>query len=329
MKQIGVLLLASSLSFSAFTQTVSSSCTTSDSVKALYKNDADRLALRIINAQNLTFTDSVEIPQQHSDTILNALIAVYNAFSLPARDTVLAQLSIHTFPNPRMEEIFIQADSILFWMDSLQLGDFTAGQPIIDDLILFYEFSNITYNATPWSINDIVVFNSDSNYNLQPLIDSLNLIPGMVNASANDFLGDGNDITGTIYADHVELIYNYGWGDCVAGCISNRYWKFKVYYDCTVEYVESWGNLIYYFDLKNPKISTTQVYPNPFSDYLILPEMFEAFRYEIYNSAGQKVLSSGSLENKISGLGTLPEGNYLLMLTTSDTIYTCQILKIK
>ena len=329
MKQIAFLLLVLSISFSGFAQIVPSLCITSDSIKALYKNDADRLALRRIYTENLSFTDSVEIPQQQSDTILNALIAVYNAFSLPARDTVIEQLYIHTFPYPRMDEIFLQADSTLFWMDSLQSGDLTTGQPTIDELISFYEFSNVTYNATAWSINDMVVFHSDSNYNLQPFVDSLNLIPGMSGASANDFIGDGNDITATIFLDHVELIYNYGWGDCIAGCINNRYWKFKVYYDCSVEYVESWGSLIYYFDLKDPDISETPVYPNPFIDHLILPELFDAFSYEIYNAAGEKVLSGGSIENKISGLSNLSEGNYLLVITTSDQIYTSQILKVK
>ena len=99
MKKIIAIFVFFIVTHSVISQTVVSSCSASDSVKALYIEDADRLALKKIYAQNLADTNSIITSQVHADTVLKALIAVYNATLLPARNAIVSHYNIHSFPN--------------------------------------------------------------------------------------------------------------------------------------------------------------------------------------------------------------------------------------
>lgn len=327
MKSLIIISLLAGFSNSGFTQVVASSCVASDSIKALYRNDADRLELRKIYDNNLTWVDSVEIPQAESDTILNALIAVYNATSLQARDTVVDIYHIHTFPYPVMNNIAVKADTIQLWMQELANGNLTTGESAIDDLISVYLFDQVTYTDLSWGAADVVTFVSDSNYNLYPLIAELNLVPGVNYAQMNSYAGDGNEIYSTVFSDHVELIYRYSWGDCMSGCINNRYWKFKVYYDCSVEFVSSWGTLIYYMEFESYNKSAISVAPNPFQNQLTITGVNEEYNYEIYSISGEKLHFGTETTNVISGLDILPAGIYVLVLQTENVVMTLRVVK--
>jgi hypothetical protein len=327
MKALIVLFFIGWMSFSVIAQITSSSCIASDSIKALYRNDADRLELRQIYDNNLTWVDSVEIPQAESDTILNALIAVYNATSLQARDTVVDIYHIHTFPYPVMNNIAVKADTIQLWMQELANGNLTTGESTIDDLISVYLFEQVTYTDLSWGAADVVTFISDSNYNLFPLIAELNLVPGVNYAQMNSYAGDGNEIYSTVFPDHVELIYQYSWGDCMSGCINNRYWKFKVYYDCSVEFVLSWGTLIYYMEWESYNKSGISVAPNPFQNQLIIEGVNEEYHYEIYSISGEKLHSGAETINVISNLDFLSAGIYILIIQTENVLKTIQVVK--
>ncbi len=318
------------MSFKGGAQIISSSCIASDSIKALYRNDADRLELRKIYENNLAWVDSTGIPQAESDTILNALIAVYNATLLPERDSVIDLYHIHTFPDPVMNSLVLMADTNAFWMEQLQFGNFTTGQPMIDSLILGYEFGNVYYTNLSWGANDMVVFVSDSNYNLLPLVDSLSLVPGVIIAEENGYAGDGNDIYATVHSDHVELIYELALGDCPSGCTWHRYWKFKVYYDCSVEFVASWGSVfedVVYFGFEDLNSSELIIYPNPFSNQITIPEIRDEFSYSIYSITGQKLIVGIQSTPTISGLDFLTDGVYLIVIQTENVVKTIQIVK--
>jgi hypothetical protein len=226
-------------------QTVVSSCSAPDSIKALYIGDADRLALRKIYNQNLTYTSNVIIPQTHADTVLKALIAVYNATTLPARNSVISQYNIHTFPNPGMNHLEVAADSNLTWMQQLKAGNIPTGNAQVDSLISDYDLTLQFYtNYNGWFPYHVVSFASDSNYNLPPLTDLFENVPGVMFSDPGTVIGDGNDISATIYPNYVQLAYSIGWEDCPSGCIYRHYWTFNVYYNCSVEYLGESGTNI-------------------------------------------------------------------------------------
>lgn len=310
-------------------QVVTSSCTAHDSIIEKYNADADRLTVRKIYSNNLTYVDSIEIPQVHADTILNALIAVYNATSLPARDTIVSMYNIHSFPNPNINSFSVAADSNLIWMQQLKNGIFPTGNSTIDSLTNLYNLYVWNYsNFTSFLGYDVVYFQSDSNYNIQPLSIIYQSIPGVYYSEPVGWGGDGNNITSTINSDHVELVYSVGWGDCPSGCIERRFFKFKVYYDCSVEFVNSYGSslpLLTVFD-QNESLSTL-ISPNPFDNFLDFKGIDFNCDYIMYNLVGQELFRGQIIENQIKNLEWLPSGQYFIQLTKDRLSTTYKLIK--
>lgn len=327
-KFITIIALTISTQFS-FGQIVASSCTAPDSIVEKYNADADRLTVRKIYQYNLTYIDSIEIPQTHTDTILNAMIAVYNATSLPARDTVITMYNIHSFPNPDINSFSVSADSNLTWMQQLKNGIFPTGNSTIDSLTNLYNL-NVTYYSTYFGFMayHTVSFQSDSNYNIQPLSDIYETISGVFFSDPGGWGGDGNDITSTIYSDHVELIYSVGWEDCPSGCIARRYWKFKIYYDCSVEFVGSYGTPLAIATINElDRTFSTAVFPNPFDNHFAIKGLNEDYDYFIYNMAGQLMTEGKSFKGQTQNLDFLPLGQYLLRVKTNKQITIYKLVK--
>lgn len=329
MKKLAPLITLMILTQFGFGQTVPSSCTAPDSIVKKYNTDADRLTLRKIYQNNLNYVDSIDIPQIHADTILNALIAVYNATFLPARDTVVAIYEIHSFPEPDINRIAITADSNLTWMQQIRNGVSPTGNSTIDSLTNLYHlnltaYSTISFGPYP---THRVIFISDSNYNFQALTSTYTAINDIYSSFTNGWAGGGYEITSTIYSDHVELIYSIGWGDCPSGCSYRRYWKFKVYYDCSVEFVSSYGNsLTTAIGEFNNSLPIT-ISPNPFNSYIKISGIKGNYDYVIYNILGKELVRKKVLENQIDNLDWLPSGYYFLKIDANGKSITKKLMK--
>lgn len=324
-KGIGIFtfLLSAHLSFS---QTVSSSCSGSDGIYNAYLKSAQRLTMRKFMDENSTYLDSIHIPQSHVDTILNALIAVYNATGLAARDTVVTIYGITAQNYPTVDGIYIQPDTSLSWTDSLNNGVIPTGNFYIDSLIGAHYLTLDNYWETGFHDYGTASFDSDSSYNIFALGAAFMEAPMVYGSGLSAFTMDGNDISCIINSDHVELTYSHGWGDCISGCIDKRFWVFKVYFDCSVEYVGSYGDLIYYMDIDNGSEDKIQVYPNPGNSELNLVMTEIPQEYKIYSVSGQLKLSSKVENNKID-ITDLRPGQYILKVTSENYEYSILILK--
>jgi hypothetical protein len=214
--------------------------------------------------ENSIYLDSIHISQSHVDTILSALIAVYNTTGLAARDTVVDIYGIHSQNYPTVDMLYVQADTALPWMDSLNNGVIPTGNVYIDSLISSHYLNLTGYSEFGNFFNyHIASFVSDSSYNLFALGSAFMESPMVFGSGLNALVLDGGDITCNINSDHVELTYSIGWGDCMSGCIYERFWVFKVYFDCSVEYVGSYGDVIYYMDVDHESEEKLHLYPNP------------------------------------------------------------------
>jgi len=89
MKKLVLSFLLGATVFYCNGQIVQSICTAPDSITEKYIDDADRLALRKTFRIGSSYRDSVTFSKSFSNVSQNALIAVYNAYSLPARDSVI------------------------------------------------------------------------------------------------------------------------------------------------------------------------------------------------------------------------------------------------
>ncbi len=247
-------------------QTTSSSCNISDTIASFYKKDADRLAIRRAYSSNSTWKDSINYNRTWSTNYQKALIAVHNATTLAARDTVIKIIKIHTLADPNIKAFYISADSNLTWMKNIRNNVFPTGNQILDNSITKFYFQKTEYDA--WSnvpYHD-VVYRSDTSFNVLPLTNKLFSLPGVVAAGAHGIALDGNDIFDSINVNFTMLTYTFGWQDCYSGCMKRRYWHFKIYNDCSVEYAGSHGNPVP-LDVgiveSTDQIGEVKIFPNP------------------------------------------------------------------
>ncbi len=309
-------------------QIIPSSCTAPDSIVAKYTSDADRLALQTLFHNNLTYTDSVKIPQEFADSMLNALIAVYNAIGLPARDTVINLYTIHTIPIPDMNSVSVSADSNLAWMHNLKNNVIPSGNQTIDSLMTLYNLHVGEYSMHSGHFQyHTVVFQSDSNYNTLALSGIFETIPGVFFSDPLELFGDGNDITAFVFSDHIELIYSVGWGDCLCGCIWRRYWKFTIYYDCSVEFVGSYGSSLPVSVISDRNTTSITIYPNPFQDALFINGLSQEYEYILFDILGQKLLQGQTSEKTLTNLNRLPAGHYFLLIKIDQYRETRKLIK--
>ena len=320
-----VLLIISNFSNA---QVIQSDCSAPDSIVDLYNEDAQRLTLDRIFDQNFPYVDSVIIPTSYSDTVLKALIAVYNAFGIPERDTVIDMLDIHSRTTISMNNFYLSADSLLGWMQNLSLGNLNTGQSVLDDIIATYGFTLTSYSPHPIQSFATAIFLSNDNYNLQPITDAIETITGVWWAESNNWGGDGSTIYSTIYPNYVELTYRYAWGDCPAGCTGERAWKFKVYYDCSVEYIGTEGSVLPPTASINIKETTPLcLYPNPFCNSISIDGVKGIYSYQILNLNGE-IITEGTSSNMNIHLNELVKGSYIISIQSDNQTSRKRIIKL-
>jgi len=308
-------------------------CPAPDSVQAMYQDDADRLALSRTFRNGTTWVDSVAIDPDWSATAMYALLAVYNA-DLPERDTVVDLLSIHVYPSVTLRSVIVSADGALPWMQQLALGNLPTGTPSIDQLIADHGLTLANFYTWPGpSTGDhIAVFEAEAHSNVLALAAMFAAVQGVSYAEPNGNLGDGNTITDSVYADHVRVVYSFGWGDCPAGCTLRRYWEFSVYFDCSVVFSGSWGdNLVGTTDVPQLQLPVVCLYPNPVDDVLHIqlpPGYGNGGEWEVRDATG-RIIMSGRLEgNGIRvPLDGVSRGTFLFALHTSQGLITKLFIK--
>lgn len=315
MRIFAVFVIILFLAQSSVAQKIQSSCEASDSVQSLYKKDAAHLCIDQYKRQSSPSHDSVMIPQQDFNCKMDALMAVYNVKGIPEADTVIRIKKNHDYQDELFYSMRIITDSLYPWMDSLRLKKLPTGNTSLDSLLTLYSitpgaYSTFHYTSTgktdyKCQLNTPLVLNMDALYRAFAKIDIIMLTELK--------FGFGNFITDSVYQDHRELVYYYGWGDCLSGCMYYRAWKFNVYDDCSVEFVDVKGSeLPWPFGFDPLSKSHAKVYPIPFTTSLQIEGLDNAESFKIYGMDGQLVKTGVVEQNQISDLTSLLPGMYLL-----------------
>lgn len=315
-------------------QTVISSCALNDTAAYRFKDDADRLSIRHAYRSNDAWKDSTSINQQVSNRYLKALIAVNNATLIPARDTVTRWLNIHTISrHPELREFFIAADSNLQWIKNLRNNINPCGQQLVDAAILKYGLQKTRFDALPVLPWHTVYWKSGFNFNGNPLASTIgSLVSGIYMIGGENGFNDGIEILDSLNSDFVELLYCYRWGDCIDGCDYGRYWRFRVYNDCSVAYFGTFGDqLPVWASAANESLdlSSVRVYPNPAKDYINVKfNSRELFTFRICNTLGTEIRRSRGEENlhQIDVSGLQP-GVYSIELLTAKNAVVKRFVK--
>ncbi|UKN02001.1 T9SS type A sorting domain-containing protein [Paracrocinitomix mangrovi] len=327
MKSYLTLLLACFAINNGQAQIVQSSCFASDSVKALYMEDAKRLALRKIFAENLTYKDSIHIPQSHADTALNALIAVKNAQNIPEADSLTGGYYFaHTTIPYILDRIIVKADSSLAWMDSLSIGSIPTGDNYIDSLISTHYLNLTNFNSYSY----YAIFESDSSYNMSALADAFMQAPMVYLAQGDSYpWPDPVDIQDTIYPDYVQLTYSIGFNCFMGSCNYHRYWIFKVYYDCSVEFVESYNTSPWTgMTITENSMDNIQIYPNPVKEEFAIQNIEESVNLELLDLSGKIIYSESNYLGDIVNISTLAAGSYLVRVSKDDQSKSMKLIKM-
>lgn len=302
-------------------QTVISSCIAHDTVVKKYRTDSERLTIRRTFSINSPWKDSVKIDPVLKNLFLSALLAVYNATSLPARDSVVKWFHINTMIYPDLNGLFINADSNLIWMKNLRNNVIPTGNTDVDVLLSKYYLQKVSYwNWAGNQLEHMVTFKTDTNCNIDGLAGKFDALPGCSGGGQNWLAFDGNDITDSIAPAFTQLVYSFGWGDCQSGCIFKHYWKFRVYNDCSVQFIGNWGSSVKGFFVglseKNNSLEHLFVYPNPVKSTLFInyQNLFnKSTQLSIYNAIGQLVLET-PFKNELD-LSSLKAGIYYLRIS--------------
>lgn len=334
MKTLKLIFTLSLIAFSIKAQTVTSSCNLNDVNGYLYKDDADRLAIRYSYRFNSTWKDSTWIDQQLSNKYLKALLAVHNATDIPARDTVVTWLNIHTIAQrPELREFFIAADSNLVWLKNLRYNILPCGQPHIDAAITKYGFQKTRFDAVPFLPWHTVYWDASYNFNGNPLASAIgSSVSGISMIGGDNGFSDGIDIRDSLNPNFIDLLYCYRWGDCIDGCDYARYWRFRVYNDCNVEYAGTFGNqLPIWASITNSSNidNSVKIYPVPVQDkFSIESNSNTIVSIVVYNHLGQETIKAtvDDLKTELD-ISNLDSGIYLIQIQTSKGQKLTKILK--
>jgi hypothetical protein len=340
-----LLLLLGVASPSLRAQAVASSCEASGSLEEYYDFDATKLAIRYLyNPANDGTADSSEIVVDsiYKAPILKALLAVHQAYQLPARDEVVDFFNIHALAAPSTNSFNVFADSSEAWVKNWLDGNILTGMEEID---LWVDSFDLVFSKTPemFFVPELQTYLLKANLlsrahlNLRPLLDQLMSVSGVVTAEEEHYQGDTEkDITYVsdslgLYAD---LTYRYGWGTCQDGCNNEHFWEFRVYFaDCTVELLSDGGDIL---DLTDPtKISQIAVFPNPATDVVTVQLIGPArsdFSLQLYDAYGRLVyledrdFYNGFLNIQVD-LHRLPMGVYFLTFNYENQVLTERVVK--
>ncbi|TAK33997.1 MAG: T9SS type A sorting domain-containing protein [Saprospiraceae bacterium] len=237
MKALFTSLMFAIAGAAGFCQPVQSSCEAPDSIKTLYEFDAKVLAVR---EMQFYAPGVIEINQNRIDNFLKMLLAVYNATSLPARDSVVKCKPIHVFPEFDLKSINLGVNSAESWIANFLNGVSPTGNAQADELIDTYHLSPGTYLPSIGFLN----VKSEFDLNMPALAAKFTQLPGVNYAEPNYTVSDGSNIVSApTPIENYEFFYAYRWGDCPSGCLSQHTWHFSVNpIGCTVAFVESYGD---------------------------------------------------------------------------------------
>jgi hypothetical protein len=338
MKKIYIFILLSFCLAPTFAQ-VPSDCTIPQILSGVYERDIKNMVIRRMYENQHADTSLIAIPQNELDTVEEGLAAIFNATSIPQRDSIFNLYCVHD--NTTMMQVYngllVQVDTSYAWTDAWQNLVSITGNPTVDSLLVNYDIIiNQFYN---FSFGNYALLHTDSLWNTYALIDSLETIPGIIYAEPDAIIGGAGKIIFSRVGNARYYDFYFEFNDCFDGCDNYRDWKYKVNPDCSVEYLgyEDWGafgiqplpaplncNVFVAVQEKNNEINF-QISPNPANDMVIInwnnefKKKVDLVLYNIQGTEVKRVMNAGNKEIKID-ISRLPAGTYVLNLYEKNQV---------
>ena len=333
---------------------IPSSCVVPPLLAIEYKRDINQLAVQRLFQLQHPDTILVKIPQAHTDSISEGLAAIFNATSLPERDSVFNLYCVHNL-NPfdgfgAYDGFLVKVDTNFSWTNAWQNLITITGDPQMDTLLTKYNLT-ITqfYN---WAIGNYAVLSVDSSWNIFALMDSIEMVPGVLAVEQNSYVGVAGKISYSTIGNARYYDFYFEYADCFDGCDAYRKWKFKVNPDCSVEYL-SIDNWCYWDQFGTPgmcpfpaplncntftpvkeiadKNVNVLISPNPTNGIFQIEisglDFVSPSTMEIFSMQGELICKSSITNHKSHvDLGTPAKGIYLMKIYNKQMILTRKVV---
>lgn len=352
MKKLILLLVLVSI-FNSIHAQVPSNCTVPPLLANKYSRDISQLATRRMFQLQNPDTALVGIPQEYIDTISEGLAAIFNAASIPERDSVFNLYCVHNYNGGYLGDpyanayvgLLVKVDTSYSWTQSWQNLNTITGNPFMDTILTRYNLT-IT-NFYNWTIGNYAELSLDSfpSWNIFALMDSIEMTAGVIYTEANNIFAAAGYISYNTIGNTRYYNFYFEFADCFDGCDNYRMWSFKVNPDCSVEYLgfvnwSVWNPPLHPFPPpvncntftsvaeNNIQKVNCLIFPNPTSGKLTLEiKNNETGEIEFYNVFGKKIYSEqvSSGRAKID-LSNHPNGIYFLNIKTEKESFTQKII---
>jgi hypothetical protein len=211
-------------------------------LKVIYKKDAARLALRLINKEQRISKQTIRVPEELVQAIYNALVAIRTS-DYGAIDTISQKYNIRSFPAPNVESIILVFEHDAPWVEPLKHRQDTTGSYNINSIIREY---NLIMTRMVYLDEERagLVLQSREPLNMTALMMKFYTSVGV--GSIEEILpyGDGNDIRIEKSGDGWQLNYSIKFGNCVKQCQKFHDWKFNISQEGEVSYLGGAGHTV-------------------------------------------------------------------------------------
>jgi len=316
------------ISFHGIGQRISSSCQSSIEFSNNYAQSTYSITYNLIRESNLSYKDSIEFPSLLLDSVFKALTAVYNLDTLPESDSIYSWCKVKCLNNYELNYITFIADSNSALANALIQKRIPTGIKSFDSL---YDYFKMSLNiASPgWPNGTAVILKLDDYYNV-PVINKLLLkVPGIIDTGYIGSLADGSTIQCRFDSAYTSLKYIYKWQcpNFKGNCLFKRMWDFRIFPDCSVEYLGSSGDLLPKTGINNIENKSIQISPNPFSSRLFVHGVESPYSYHIYDITGKLMKSNENVNINEINLDQLDIGLYFIDIESTQGFTHIKIVK--
>lgn len=333
-----VLALLFSLSLTAQTP---SSCDIPEELQDAYDQDVKSLAIKRMQTFNSPDFNKIEIPQIWQDSIFEGLAAIYNANSIPQRDSIFNMYCVHdVFGSPISFGFLVGVTAGSPMATAWEAGITLTGNTYLDSILTKYNFEVTGYIS---GIH-VGILQTDQILNLYALGNDLAAnIPEIQYGEPDFLIGGAGRINYEVDQNGNRLYgFRFEWNDCFDGCDNAYIWNYRVKSDCSVEFlgIEQFGFFgiealpdpvnCMLTDVEDPieeqeKIS---IFPNPTSDIIVVKNAPANAQWRLFSTNGA-LSQTGQLDQMEIDLSHLPKGMYFLQLLSAkgELISSTKLIK--
>ena len=333
-KHIILSLILICFQLNVISQIIPSSCEAGDDTIAHFIPLASRLTIKHLNEIDSPDALLINTPEAQVDSVLDALIAVFNAVALPGYDSIRAGNT----RKPDLNHYVILCDTSAQWVKYWSIGELMTGDPNMDELLISLEFVLIDFEYNQTYEGAFIEFYTEKIFNVYAACDQfLNYLE--ISMAYTYDQNAAFESTGLQYKtkDGIrKLTYSYGWGDCLAGCTNWKHWNINVYGDCSVELIGHDPPDIAGIH-ENNRLSSVSIFPNPFNTsttieyYLNQPSQVTISIFNYFGELVNMIEVNGQQGNRkvLWNSEGLPSGVYYYRLQAGEQILSGKLIIIE